>query len=282
MGNGFTFEVESLIFWAIASTVVQAVTGTRYFRDHRVLVYGDDIIVPSCAYDQTLQALKVFGFIPNAEKSYGAGPFRESCGFHGFAGLDVTPFYIRRKISKLKDLFLLHNNLVRWGNRSLGYRDDRLRELLAWVRSHAPEEWRKPRICDGYGDGAFIGSFDEVNPTRAKKWKEGWTVKVLAPKVHQFGVLLKRKVKRKLVIKYLDGYQDTARLLRSLWLSGGAKPTDDPCLDLPHYGDGDDFPTGEIPLVPGKHVGYKLTTCTVFQWHDLNPYLDLHGEFYVS
>lgn len=44
MGNGFTFELESLIFWAIVQTVC-----CRYVneRDSRVKVYGDDLVVPT-------------------------------------------------------------------------------------------------------------------------------------------------------------------------------------------------------------------------------------------
>lgn len=256
MGCGFTFEVEALIFWALASTTVQALSGQYKLKEDQVLVYGDDIVVPSWAYDHLIQVLTVFGFIPNVEKSYGRGPFRESCGFHGFAGLDVTPFYIRRNVRNLSDLFLLHNNLQRWGNRALGYRDDRLRALLEWVRSHAPHEWRKPRICDGYGDGAFIGSFDEVTPRRARRQREGWVVEVLAPKVRDFGGPLYKG----------SHFQDIPRLLRSLWLSEGAKSSDIGAQD--------------IPMIPSIHVGYKVQTCRVFQWHDLHPYLNLCEEFY--
>ena len=44
MGNAFTFELESLIFWAIANAVCYC-SGSR----GHISVYGDDIIVPSGA-----------------------------------------------------------------------------------------------------------------------------------------------------------------------------------------------------------------------------------------
>ncbi len=109
MGNGFTFELESLIFWALMKT-------TSYFRGNRgaVSVYGDDIIVPSKDYDTYLWVLSKFGFIPNEKKSFGTGPFRESCGGHYFSGIDVTPFYLRKPPLLLTDLIRVCNQLRKW------------------------------------------------------------------------------------------------------------------------------------------------------------------------
>jgi len=109
MGNGFTFELESLIFFALMKT-------TSYFRGNRgnISVYGDDIIVPSMDYDTYLWVLSKFGFIPNEKKSFGTGPFRESCGGHFFSGEDVTPFYLRKPPTHLTDLIRVCNQLRRW------------------------------------------------------------------------------------------------------------------------------------------------------------------------
>nr|WEU70925.1 MAG: RNA-dependent RNA polymerase [Hangzhou fiers-like virus 6] len=109
MGNGFTFELESLIFWALMKT-------TSYFRGTvgSISVYGDDIIVPSSDYDMYLWVLKSFGFYPNESKSFGTGPFRESCGGHYYLGQDVTPFYLRRPPERLTDLIRLANRLRGW------------------------------------------------------------------------------------------------------------------------------------------------------------------------
>lgn len=87
MGNGFTFELESLLFWAIVRTVA-------YFRRTRgaISVYGDDIIAPSSLYEPLVQALSYLGFSVNPDKSFHEGPFRESCGKHWWNGYDVTPF----------------------------------------------------------------------------------------------------------------------------------------------------------------------------------------------
>lgn len=182
MGNGFTFEIESLIFYGI----LRAVAELCEEPDHRVYVYGDDIIVPSGICEVAMSYLKKAGFVVNKDKSFWDGPFRESCGGHYYAGTDVTPFYIREKVDLLDRLFLIHNNCYRWFNRQPYICDpEKVSELLAWIRSHAPVDWRVPRIMsEDVGDGAFIGPFDAVCPEPAGKravrqgW-EGWRVETL-------------------------------------------------------------------------------------------------------
>lgn len=88
MGNGFTFELESLIFWALAEA-----TRDELGMEGCVSVYGDDIIIPSGAYELFVEVLQYFGFAVNPKKSHAHGPFRESCGKHYFGGIDVTPIY---------------------------------------------------------------------------------------------------------------------------------------------------------------------------------------------
>lgn len=82
MGNGYTFELESLLFFAICSA----------FTDD-ISVYGDDLIVPTGQYHEIVEALQFFGFQVNTEKSFSHGPFRESCGADYFNGELVTPIY---------------------------------------------------------------------------------------------------------------------------------------------------------------------------------------------
>lgn len=112
MGNGFTFEVESLVFFVLARTVAYY-HGLR-FSDLRV--YGDDIICPSSMYPDLIWLLTTFGFSVNTKKSFHVGPFRESCGGHYHQGEDITPFYVRRPIERLTDLILLLNGVRRWSN----------------------------------------------------------------------------------------------------------------------------------------------------------------------
>jgi hypothetical protein len=82
MGNGYTFELESLLFWALCSSI-----------DEDISIYGDDLVVPSESYETIVRVLGMFGFSVNTSKSFHHGYFRESCGTDAFNGTLVTPIY---------------------------------------------------------------------------------------------------------------------------------------------------------------------------------------------
>ena len=118
MGNGYTFELESLIFWGLSAAVVEALG----VADKRIGVYGDDIIVHNSAAERLLDVLKYCGFTPNKDKTFVSGPFRESCGKHYFHGADVTPFYVKEQSGTVSDLYWLANSIRKWaGVRTLTY-----------------------------------------------------------------------------------------------------------------------------------------------------------------
>lgn len=172
MGNGYTFELETLIFWAIAQCVACPNINEM---DSRILVYGDDIVVPTDQAETLLMRLWQAGFKPNLQKSFWEGPYRESCGKHYFLGVEITPFYIRKPVKYLHRLFLVHNNLFRWLERAGLDRSEALKQL----RDMAPASWRSPRLPDGYGDGAFIGFVDELRLDPHPYGWEYWTVRAL-------------------------------------------------------------------------------------------------------
>jgi hypothetical protein len=88
MGNGFTFELETLLFFSLAETL-------RAGRDGAVLCYGDDLIVPIWLHNDLVAALRFFGFEPNKKKTYAVGPFRESCGGDFFNGVPVRGHFLK-------------------------------------------------------------------------------------------------------------------------------------------------------------------------------------------
>lgn len=87
MGNGYTFELETAIFYCL----VRAASG-------HAVVYGDDIIVTATSYDSVVGFLSFCGFTVNEKKSFASGPFRESCGGHFYNGVNVTPPYVRKPL----------------------------------------------------------------------------------------------------------------------------------------------------------------------------------------
>lgn len=134
MGNGFTFELESLLFFAITRAVC-------HFRRSRgiVSVYGDDIICPTDVVSELTYALSFFGFSVNLEKSFDSGSFRESCGGHYYDGFDITPFYIRRPILTVDDLIDVANKLRQWGSLPHVVIDPEIELLWLWLKSMVPD-----------------------------------------------------------------------------------------------------------------------------------------------
>lgn len=113
MGNAFCFELESLIFWALASSVTEELEGSVA----EATVYGDDIIIDRRAYDPLVEILQVCGFKVNLDKSYRDGYFFESCGKHFHRGRDVTPCYQKEPVRALPEIVRAHNRLYRLATR---------------------------------------------------------------------------------------------------------------------------------------------------------------------
>lgn len=110
MGNGYTFAIETLLFFAITATALRF-AGVPFECGKTLSVYGDDIIVPSAGYGPTVAALTEAGFTVNDEKSFFEGPIRESCGTECFLGTSVRPIYLRRVPTSPLELIALRNRL---------------------------------------------------------------------------------------------------------------------------------------------------------------------------
>lgn len=116
MGNGYTFELETLIFWAICSEVC-ASNGIPFSSGVNLSVYGDDMIVPVEASQGVLAALTWAGFSANPKKSFTRpnGRFRESCGGDYLSGVDVRPHQIKEIPHEPQHWISLANGLSRLG-----------------------------------------------------------------------------------------------------------------------------------------------------------------------
>lgn len=113
MGNGYTFELESLIFLAVGLNAIDKVGCS----DRRIAVFGDDIIVHNTVADTLISDLSLIGFETNRDKTYIAGPFRESCGSHWFMNHDFTPFHIKDLHNNVTDILFLQNSFNEWCKR---------------------------------------------------------------------------------------------------------------------------------------------------------------------
>nr|URG15671.1 MAG: RNA dependent RNA polymerase [Leviviridae sp.] len=147
MGNGFTFELESLLFYAIAKAVAY-MTGTP----GRISVYGDDLIVPTQMSHDLIYVLQFLGFGVNEDKSFTEGPIRESCGGHYYNGSTITPFYVRRPVTTLIDLIHVANQLRLWSRLVSGVLDEEAQATWLKLASMVPKR--------------FWGGHDHGNPYR--------------------------------------------------------------------------------------------------------------------
>lgn len=158
MGNGFTFPLETLIFWAACHSVAE-------HRDE-ILCYGDDIIVHREDAEKVVWALTVCGFKVNTKKSYLNGPFRESCGSDWYRGISVRPYYQKTGITAMQ-LFQLYNFYIR--NYELGEKPGMFSNVvLGYIH---PDLVRYGP--DGYGDGHLISKFYVLRRNRMMK-RSGW------------------------------------------------------------------------------------------------------------
>nr|QDH87350.1 MAG: RNA-dependent RNA polymerase [Leviviridae sp.] len=111
MGNGFTFELETIIFGAIACSIARNCGGLGLLGVD-VFVFGDDIIVKNDVVHPLKSALGFLGFTLNEEKSFfDVVPFRESCGGDFFAGKPVRPYYLKELPNGPQDYIALANGL---------------------------------------------------------------------------------------------------------------------------------------------------------------------------
>lgn len=160
MGNGYTFPLETLIFYALAVSCCEGYEEISHTR-----AYGDDLIIPVWRYKLLSEVLDACGFVVNPKKSFYFGAFRESCGKDYLLGVDIRPFYLKDRMDGQR-LFELHNFLVRRGDLS---RASLVRKAIA-----------EPLFLigpDGYGDGHLlpISEKEESSMLRPHGRKLGWS-----------------------------------------------------------------------------------------------------------
>jgi hypothetical protein len=175
MGNGFTFELETLIFYAAALACCEF-TGT----EGEVSVYGDDVILPSSVYHTFASFCRFLGFTVNPAKSFSTGWFRESCGSHYYRGVCVKPIYLKDRVVGILSVYQLANAVRLLSHRRNCHNgcDSRLESTWLHLVRSVPGPLRLS-TSRGYGDGGFIRNFDEATPSRAGFGVEGHLTLVL-------------------------------------------------------------------------------------------------------
>lgn len=184
MGNGFTFELESLIFYAAAFAVREYL-----HEDGEISVFGDDVILPERCYELFADFSRFLGFTVNLKKSCYNSPFRESCGAHYYLGINCKPVFLKERLRDVSAIYKLANSVRMLSHRYNSHYgcDSRFRNCWKHLSLRIPKPLRF-RIPYGKGDGGLVSNFDEAVPTRARNGIEGYYYSALAEvgKTRQF------------------------------------------------------------------------------------------------
>lgn len=110
MGSALCFPVQTLIFSALVEYAARRTHSKWGFQTSAWRVYGDDIIVPDPFFWDLVDVLKRVGFKVNTSKSYSRPyRFRESCGYEGYDGTEVTPMKISRRFYSVEGPLTSHH-----------------------------------------------------------------------------------------------------------------------------------------------------------------------------
>lgn len=184
-GNGFTFELETLIFYSTALCVTQS-SGIYNSAPPFVSVFGDDIILPTCYFNNLAQVYNAFGFVINTRKSFSTGLFRESCGGDFYNGINVRG-YNAKSLPKTPGEWISITNAVRrvcYYNNGNVWRNRWCSDLWHGLVKHVPETQRLFGP-EHYGDTCINCEYTELYTTYSNKWR-GEYIKVHAPSGGEF------------------------------------------------------------------------------------------------
>lgn len=138
MGSALTFPIQSLFFLTVALASAGAYDRrTILDLEGKVRVFGDDIIVPLAAHEDTVRRLNNLGLKVNKKKSFFKGSFRESCGADCWGDYDITP--VKPKVgipdtpAKYQAAIDTSNNLFKKG---------------FWRAANRILEWLPPRFTE--------------------------------------------------------------------------------------------------------------------------------------
>ncbi len=174
MGSALCFPIMALCIWALVTAATR--TKSKSGKTPGVLVYGDDIVVPSHFVGRVITVLEAVGLRVNRNKSFVDGFFRESCGKEYFHGVDVTPVRVRTNpddsVPARMKTIAFHNNLFK----ANGAQPVWLTELIHSWYKHVPErsvqyqsgisfDWCfKPSVCDTIESDSLSAVLDVYIP----------------------------------------------------------------------------------------------------------------------
>lgn len=157
-GNGWTFAVETAIFYAIIYATLrergfECKKAFSYLRN-QASVFGDDIIIKDKNIAEAVfESLIGMGFSPNQEKSYLSGSRRESCGGDYSNGISLRSFYAKGRPETIQEWISFCN-----GIRRVCYRDG---DWVGGRSGYYDQLWRLcvRRVSELIAESDFAGKF---------------------------------------------------------------------------------------------------------------------------
>lgn len=233
MGNGFTFELETILFATLAH-VVAAEEGL----EAEIHCFGDDLIVPVAMAESLGHALASVGHQLNFEKSFSEGPFRESCGGDYHSGEAVSTAKLEKLPEEPSDWISFANNL----RRVSGGRERYWGLVIpVWkkVLTFLPNQIRTMRGPSHLGDAVIHDLESEWRVTNGRV--KGWCPVVLereltyydtTPTARILGAIRTQGASRSIPLPKVTGYRAKALPIAdgSLWLPGDQFRRIDPRL----------------------------------------------------
>ena len=236
MGNGFTFELETLVFFAAALAVKE-----KLGSEGSISVFGDDVIIPKDCFELYSSFCRFLGFKVNKSKSFSTGYFRESCGSHYWGGIDCKPIFLKERVRDVQAIFKLANGIRLLAHRRNSHYGCDRKLLGPWRNLYA----RIPRglrlkVSKQLGDVGFICNFDEAVPLSARHRYRG--------------------------AEGLEGYR-----CRALVAVGKTDYLDSPAVLMARLWSPSVQEFNNSYTLRGR-VQYRLTTVLVPRWCDLGPW----------
>lgn len=238
MGNGFTFELESLIFYAIALALCEC---KGY--NGSISVFGDDVVLPSAAFDDYCLVCKELGFTVSRSKSFSNGYFRESCGSYYWNGRNIKPIFQKEPLDGQSSTIKCANSLRNFAHSRNSYGCDRDLEACWRTLADYLRNCKVPRIPAGIGDIGLVVSNDEFYPTDMQSPRNGYEGKYF----------------KAIATLAVQSYEDRrGYLLSRLWSIGWSSSMAEPSEP------------NKVPL-PGL-VRYTRSRVLVPRWDDVGPW----------
>ncbi|UUW21346.1 MAG: RNA replicase beta chain [Sanya fiers-like virus 30] len=133
MGNGFTFELETLIFWALTRGTVEELNITS-----RVLVFGDDIIVRGEALDLLQDVFSFCGLTVNTRASPSTGlALTKAAVATSLGDTMFAHIFLKESPTNAIEWYGVVNGIARMGRKHMHCGSIDPRFLSAWLRAIA-------------------------------------------------------------------------------------------------------------------------------------------------